>query len=146
MTTATLAELGVHVLSIRQPWAELILAGHKGIENRTWGTRWRGRLVVHAGQRLDPIGFQVAEALGIALDPVLPRGYLGVVDLADVHHDRGGCCGQWAEFDTTHWRVTNPRRFPDPIAGPGRRGLYLPPTPVFTAVMSLDTTSLRRTA
>lgn len=35
-------------LSIRQPWAWLILYGGKDIENRTWHTKLRGRFLVHA--------------------------------------------------------------------------------------------------
>lgn len=37
------------ILSIRQPWAWLIVNGHKDIENRTWRTKHRGRFLVHAG-------------------------------------------------------------------------------------------------
>lgn len=40
-------------LSIRQPWAWLIVHGHKDVENRTWSTRRRGRILVHTGQRVD---------------------------------------------------------------------------------------------
>ncbi|WP_075357884.1 ASCH domain-containing protein [Caballeronia sordidicola] len=36
-------------LSIRQPWAWLIVNGHKDIENRDWSTRFRGRVLIHAG-------------------------------------------------------------------------------------------------
>ena len=39
-----------HVLSIRQPWAWLILHGGKDIENRTWSTHFRGRFLIHAGK------------------------------------------------------------------------------------------------
>jgi ASCH domain len=39
----------VKALSIRQPWAWLIVNGHKDIENRTWSTHFRGRVLVHAG-------------------------------------------------------------------------------------------------
>jgi hypothetical protein len=35
-------------LSIQQPWAHLILAGIKKVENRTWATPHRGRIAVHA--------------------------------------------------------------------------------------------------
>jgi hypothetical protein len=38
-------------LSIRQPWAWLIVSGHKDIENRGWNTNFRGRILVHAGLR-----------------------------------------------------------------------------------------------
>lgn len=38
-------------LSILQPWAWLIVNGHKDIENRTWSTAFRGDILVHAGKR-----------------------------------------------------------------------------------------------
>lgn len=41
-------------LSIRQPWAWLIVHGEKDIENRTWSTRYRGPVLIHAGKKLDP--------------------------------------------------------------------------------------------
>ncbi|MFS7306556.1 ASCH domain-containing protein [Rahnella inusitata] len=37
-------------LSIRQPWAWLIVNGHKDIENRTWRTKFRGQVLIHASQ------------------------------------------------------------------------------------------------
>lgn len=37
-------------LSIRQPWAWLIVNGHKDIENRTWATRHRGPTLIHAAK------------------------------------------------------------------------------------------------
>ncbi|PVX75593.1 ASCH domain-containing protein [Paraburkholderia unamae] len=36
-------------LSIRQPYAWLIVNGIKDIENRDWPTRFRGRVLIHAG-------------------------------------------------------------------------------------------------
>jgi hypothetical protein len=46
----------VKVLSIRQPWAWLIVHGHKDIENRTWDTTYRGPLLIHASKTLDQDG------------------------------------------------------------------------------------------
>lgn len=40
------------VLSIRQPWAWLIINGGKDIENRSWHTKLRGRFLVHAAKGL----------------------------------------------------------------------------------------------
>ena len=37
-------------LSIKQPWAWLVIHGGKDIENRTWHTKFRGRFLVHASQ------------------------------------------------------------------------------------------------
>lgn len=36
-------------LTIKQPWASLIAHGIKDIENRTWKTKYRGRIYIHAG-------------------------------------------------------------------------------------------------
>ena len=41
-------------LSIQQPWAWLILSGYKDLENRTWQTKHRGRILIHTGQRVEP--------------------------------------------------------------------------------------------
>ena len=38
-------------LSLRQPWASLIADGRKTIETRTWRTRYRGPLAIHASAR-----------------------------------------------------------------------------------------------
>ena len=37
-------------LSIKQPWAWLIVHGWKNIENRTWLTQYRGRVLIHASK------------------------------------------------------------------------------------------------
>ena len=37
-------------LSIRQPWANLILEGIKDVENRNWSTKCRGRILIHAAK------------------------------------------------------------------------------------------------
>lgn len=43
----------LRALSTRQPWAWLITHGFKDIENRSWPTRFRGRVLIHASLRLD---------------------------------------------------------------------------------------------
>ncbi len=40
-------------LSIKQPWAYLIAAGIKDVENRTWKTNYRGKFLIHAPQTID---------------------------------------------------------------------------------------------
>jgi len=40
-------------LSIKQPWAWLIIHGHKDIENRRWRTKLRGRVLIHTGKTFD---------------------------------------------------------------------------------------------
>lgn len=40
----------MRALSILQPWAWLIVQGHKDIENRTWYSGYTGPFLVHAGK------------------------------------------------------------------------------------------------
>jgi hypothetical protein len=37
-----------HALSVKQPWAGLLVLGHKTIEVRRWSHRRRGRVLIHA--------------------------------------------------------------------------------------------------
>jgi activating signal cointegrator 1 len=43
-------------ITLTQPWATLIAIGAKMIETRGWSTAHRGRLAIHAGQGLGPVG------------------------------------------------------------------------------------------
>ena len=40
-------------LSVRQPWAELIVSGKKSIEIRRWQRSYRGRICIHAAKHVD---------------------------------------------------------------------------------------------
>lgn len=37
-------------ISVRQPWAWMIIHAGKDIENRTWPTKFRGRVLIHAAK------------------------------------------------------------------------------------------------
>lgn len=41
------------VLSLKQPWAELILQNKKKIELRKWNTKFRGEFLIHASKNID---------------------------------------------------------------------------------------------
>lgn len=74
-------------LTIRQPWATLIASGVKTIETRTWATKHRGPLVIHAGAALDrrgpihripdptrmPLGVTLARANLVDVRPMRPE-------------------------------------------------------------------------
>lgn len=40
-------------LTLHQPWASLIALGVKTIETRSWSTKYRGPLAIHAGKRCE---------------------------------------------------------------------------------------------
>ncbi|HBY21165.1 MAG: hypothetical protein A2Y24_06235 [Clostridiales bacterium GWE2_32_10] len=41
------------VLTIKQPYASLIIKGYKEYEFRTWATKHRGEFLIHAGKTVD---------------------------------------------------------------------------------------------
>ncbi len=65
----------MQALSVRQPWAWLIVAGYKDVENRGWATKYRGRILIHAGRRAaEDAGdaYRLAAALGTSRQICLP--------------------------------------------------------------------------
>ncbi|HCF0590415.1 ASCH domain-containing protein [Pseudomonas aeruginosa] len=81
-------------LSIRQPWAWLIVYGGKDIENRSRRTNFRGRFLVHASQGMTRQEYNmatwIAGPLGITIPPFdeLQRGgIIGSVELVDCLED-----------------------------------------------------------
>jgi hypothetical protein len=43
-----------YALSLKQPWATLLVHGLKTVEVRSWPTRQRGRVLIHAARLPDP--------------------------------------------------------------------------------------------
>ena len=73
----------VQVLSIRQPWAELILTGDKWCENRSWKTGYRGRLYIHAS-RCDSLPAEDWKFYKLAKDKMTTGAIVGHVELVDI--------------------------------------------------------------
>ncbi|MDO9069061.1 MAG: ASCH domain-containing protein, partial [Deltaproteobacteria bacterium] len=82
-------------LSIRQPWAWLILNAGKDIENRDWRTNFRGRVLIHASKSCarseyeNAVDFMVDRGID-RLDADLPSidqfergGIIGSVEIVD---------------------------------------------------------------
>ena len=78
-------------LSIKQPWAWLIVNGYKDIENRTWHTRHRGEFLIHASSNFDLIDVaricnRIRSEMGIKAPSLLDfktGGIVGIADLVD---------------------------------------------------------------
>lgn len=89
-------------LSIRQPWAWLILHAGKDIENRSWPTNVRGRVLIHAakGMTRAEYGDAMYEMWASHGTQILPS----FEDLA-----RGGIVGSVLITDCVHWTERSPR-------------------------------------
>jgi hypothetical protein len=81
-------------LSIMQPWAWLIVHGHKDIENRAWhpnnpGLRFRGPVLIHAGKKFDfdPQMDWHWPAIEPRFDEMHTGGIVGEAEIVDVVTD-----------------------------------------------------------
>jgi hypothetical protein len=113
-------------LSIRQPWAWLIANGHKDIENRTWSTHFRGRVLIHAssgmtrGEYEDALDFLEWKNFdGIALpehDKLLRGGIVGVATITDCVRSSDS---PWHMPDCWGFRIADAQPLPF-VALPGK--------------------------
>ena len=53
------------VITIKQPFATLIAEGIKEYEFRTWRTKYRGDILIHAGKGIDKIAMKKYEYLNL---------------------------------------------------------------------------------
>lgn len=53
------------VISIKQPFASLIIEGYKEYEFRTWKTKYRGEIYIHAGLGKDKDAFEKYKDLNL---------------------------------------------------------------------------------
>lgn len=72
-------------ISIRQPWAWLIVNGFKDIENRSWDTKYRGLVLIHAA-KTKPTAAEWYEAQTICQR-------LGIAFPSFAEMDKGGIVG-----------------------------------------------------
>ena len=79
------------IISVRQPWAWLIIHGAKSFENRTWSTKYRGLLAIHASRKLSWEEYDAARILAVrtntpwpALADIKLGGIIGTVQLVDI--------------------------------------------------------------
>jgi hypothetical protein len=113
-------------LSIRQPWAWLIVYGPKTIENRCWFCHYRGRLLIHASGGMTQREYVEAAAYAHARGVIVPdRAKLefgGVIGVATVT----GCVAQSVDpWFMGPYGITLADRQPLPcLKVKGRLGLF----------------------
>lgn len=119
-------------LSIRQPWAWLIINGGKDIENRSWLTKYRGRLLVHASKGMTKLEYafaaSFAKSIGVTVPPAaeLQRG--GVVGCVEVVDSVEQHSSPWYMPGNKAMVLRDPRALPF-FSINGRLGLFDCPYP-----------------
>lgn len=114
-------------ITIKQPWASLIVSGLKDIENRTWKTNFRGRVLIHAGMKADnhwSASVPVCDKVDKFLREISKGGtdwsnyhfgaIIGSVEIVDCVQNHPSL---WAEKGVWNWVLANPVMFAKPITG-----------------------------
>ncbi len=124
------------ILSVRQPWASLLLSGEDWCENRSWNTEYRGTLWIHASGKVEG---RECELWGIDKSRLTTSAILGCVVLIDVIHVEG-LQGRIQPLMRKYrlnpevgpdfvvgeycWIVANPRVLKTPIPAKGKLNLW----------------------
>jgi len=117
-------------LSVRQPWADLIVSGRRGVEIRGRNLSYRGPLLIHASLRVDD-----EECRWLSVYPSEVGAILGQVTLSSV---RSISKREWERLRPIHlgsgprpygdktfgWFLENPKRFSKPIPYKGALNLF----------------------
>lgn len=121
------------VLTIKQPWATLIMQGDKRFEFRSWQTKYRGDLLIHAGKGVDK---SAVKRLAKYLPKELPHGkILGKVKLVDcikmspefkelLQKENGDIYTQRSFQENYGWQIADVEVFEKPIEAKGKLSLW----------------------
>ena len=124
-------------ITIQQPYAQLIVLGHKQYETRSWRTHFRGELLIHAASRgytqavekaLTQFAGSIADAYAMHTGAII--GKVKVTDCIPVEKllahlsDFERSCGYWQKGNYA-WKLEEPEMFSTPITlVKGTQGLW----------------------
>jgi hypothetical protein len=127
-------------LSIRQPWAELILIERKKVELRRWSTRHRGWTWLHTGRTVDE-----TTCSRFGMSSFFTGGFVGAFRLRDVV---GLDVERWEVWRPAHldagpyqpnffgWVIGHVLRLERPVIASGNQGLYRADASTFKQLLS----------
>ncbi|TNJ68207.1 ASCH domain-containing protein [Paenibacillus hemerocallicola] len=140
-------------ITIIQPWATLIAIGAKHLETRSWPTKHRGTLAIHAGKKVDreacerePIKSTLAEH-GFSADNLPTGAVVATCNLSEcwsigedyqssmpaLFNGEDGATkpvglkeGRFGNYETGRhaWELTDIKQLPELIPAKGRQGLW----------------------
>ena len=119
-------------LTIKQPWASLIIEGYKEYEFRSWKTKYRGKILIHAGLSLEKDmdkkfkKYDLEHSFGCII------GEAELVDciLVDEYFDNELkkinplVYGKSGHVEKYAWKLKNIKKYDKPIYIKGKLGLW----------------------
>ena len=133
-------------ISLWQPWASLIADGHKQYETRSWSTRYRGPIAIHAAKKwnaelaamvwhspfYEALPLEKLSDFNGQLETVIPRGAVIAIahlqDCIEITADNQPGARERAFGDYTPgrfmWKLGNVYKLPEPVPDRGQQGLF----------------------
>ena len=120
------------VLTIRNPWASLIVDGYKEYEFRSWKTNYRGKIFIHSSANLEKNTFDRFKGYNLNYINGAIIGEAEIIDCILVDDDFNKklvksnpiIYGRSNHTETYAWKLANIKKYDKPVYIKGRLGLW----------------------
>lgn len=120
------------VLTIKEPWATLIIKGYKKYEFRSWKTKYRGKILIHAGMSIEKDMLERFKEYNLDYSKGAIIGEAEIVDCILVDEEfneklrkiNKTVYGKSNHVETYAWKLENVIKYDEPIYIKGQLGLW----------------------
>lgn len=120
------------VLSIREPWASLIIEGYKEYEFRSWKTKYKGKILIHASLSMEKTNLKKFKDYNINIKPGYIIGEAILEECIEVTDDfekelykKDKIVYAKSEHKRVYaWKLSNVKKYDEPIRAKGKLGLW----------------------
>lgn len=119
-------------ITIREPWATLIISGHKSYEFRSWKTNYRGKILIHAGINIEKEMLERFSCYNLSYSRGAIIGEATITDCILVNkefndklvNENSIVYGRSNHDQTYAWKLENIIKYDNPIVCKGKLGLW----------------------
>lgn len=119
-------------LTIKEPWASLIIEEYKKYEFRSWKTNYRGKILIHSGMSVEKDMLSRFKDYDISINPGFIIGEATIVDCILVDEKINNelrsidsvVYGRSNHAETYAWKLENIVKYDKPIPCKGKLGLW----------------------
>lgn len=119
-------------LTIKQPWASLIVDGYKTYEFRSWKTNYRGKVLIHAGLNLEKDTMDRFKEYNLEYEKGAIIGEANIVDCIlvdekfnkELRNINPLVYAKSNHVETYAWKLENIKKYDTPIYVKGKLGLW----------------------
>lgn len=119
-------------LTIKEPWATLIIEGYKAYEFRSWKTNYRGKILIHAGMSLEKENAEKFKDYNLNYSKGAIIGEAEITDCIFVTKEINEklkelnplVYGKSGHVEKYAWKLENVKKYEEPIFVKGQLGLW----------------------